>query len=45
MPEYVIERDIGPMVPATDALVLDSSELSLEQVLEIMEREVRRCGT
>jgi cytidylate kinase len=39
------ERDIGPMVPAKDALVLDSSELTLEQVLAIMEREARRCGT
>ncbi len=35
-------RDIAPMVPAPDALVLDSTNLSLEQVVELMEQEVRQ---
>jgi cytidylate kinase len=34
------ERDIAPMVPAADAVLLDSSQLSLEQVVERMEQEV-----
>jgi cytidylate kinase len=36
-------RDIAPMVPAADALLLDSSGLTLEQVVDRMEQEVRRC--
>ena len=35
-------RDIGPMVPAPDALPLDSTRLSPEQVVDRMEEEVRR---
>jgi len=35
------ERDIGPMVPASDAILLDSTHLSREDVVERMEREVR----
>lgn len=34
-------RDIAPMVPAADAILLDSSPLSLDEVVERMEREVR----
>ena len=34
-------RDIAPMVPAKDAIVLDSTGLTLEQVVERMERDVR----
>ncbi|MGF1579209.1 MAG: (d)CMP kinase [Gemmataceae bacterium] len=37
-------RDIAPMVPAYDAVVLDTTQLTLDQVLERMEWEVRRCG-
>jgi cytidylate kinase len=38
-------RDIAPMRPADDAVVLDSTALSPEQVVERMEAEVRRrCG-
>jgi cytidylate kinase len=36
-------RDIAPMVPAADALLLDSTGLPLEQVVDRMEQEVRRC--
>ncbi len=35
-------RDLAPMVPAADAIVLDSTHLTLEQVVEQMEPEVRR---
>lgn len=35
-------RDIAPMVPAADALVLDSTHLTLDQVVERMEQEVHR---
>jgi cytidylate kinase len=36
-------RDIAPMVPAASALLLDSTGLTLEQVVDRMEQEVRRC--
>ncbi|MCI0462058.1 MAG: (d)CMP kinase [Gemmataceae bacterium] len=36
-------RDIAPMVPAADAILLDSTSLTLEQVVDRMEQEVRRC--
>ena len=36
-------RDIAPMVPAADAIMLDSTGLALEQVVDRMEQEVRRC--
>ena len=36
-------RDLAPMVPAPDAIILDSTHLSLGQVVDLMEREVRRC--
>jgi cytidylate kinase len=35
-------RDIAPMVPAADAILLDSTQLSLEDVVLRMESEVRR---
>jgi len=35
-------RDIAPMVPAADAITLDTTGLTLEQVVERMEQEVRR---
>jgi cytidylate kinase len=35
-------RDLAPMRPADDAVVLDSTGLSPEQTAEAMEREVRR---
>jgi cytidylate kinase len=37
-----LERDLAPMVPAPDAILLDSTHLSLEEVVDSMEREVRR---
>jgi cytidylate kinase len=36
------QRDLAPMIPAPDAILLDSSQLTLEQVVERMEQEVRR---
>jgi len=35
-------RDIAPMVPAADAIMLDSTGLALEQVVDRMEQEVRQ---
>jgi cytidylate kinase len=35
-------RDIAPMIPAQDAILLDSTALSLDDVVEQMEQEVRR---
>ncbi|HEV3255551.1 MAG TPA: (d)CMP kinase [Gemmataceae bacterium] len=35
-------RDLAPMIPAADAIPLDSTHLSLEQIVERMEQEVRR---
>ncbi len=34
-------RDIAPMVPAPDAVTIDSSHLSLEQVVDLMEHAIR----
>jgi CMP/dCMP kinase len=34
-------RDIAPMVPATDAVLLDSTPLTLGQVVDLMEKTVR----
>src|SRR5205085_12351833 len=35
-------RDLGPMVPAADAVLIDSTSLTLEEVVARMEDEVRR---
>jgi cytidylate kinase len=37
-------RDIAPMKPAADAVVLDSTGLTLAEVVDRMEQEVRRCS-
>jgi len=37
-------RDLAPMVPAVDALQLDTTHLSLDEVIDRLESEVRRCG-
>jgi cytidylate kinase len=36
-------RDLAPMKPAADALVVDSTHLTLDEVVDLMERSVRRC--
>jgi cytidylate kinase len=36
------ERDLAPMVPAHDAIILDSTNLSLDQVVARMEADVRK---
>lgn len=36
-------RDVAPLVPATDAIVIDTSALNAEQVLNRLEEEVRQC--
>ncbi len=36
-------RDLAPMVPAADAIRLDTTHLSLDEVIARMEQEVRRC--
>lgn len=38
------ERDIAPLKKADDALLIDSSRLSVEQVLEVMENYCREKG-
>ena len=35
-------RDLAPMVPAADAIILDTTHLSLDQVVERMEQEIRK---
>jgi cytidylate kinase len=37
-------RDLAPMVPAADAIVLDSTHLGLDEVVAQMEQYVRRVG-
>ena len=36
-------RDLAPMKPAVDALIVDSTRLTLVQVVDLMEQSVRRC--
>jgi cytidylate kinase len=36
------ERDLAPMIPASDAIILDSTQLNLDQVVERMEQHVRQ---
>jgi cytidylate kinase len=36
-------RDLAPMIPAADAIILDTTQLSLDQVVDLMEQEIRRC--
>jgi cytidylate kinase len=36
-------RDLAPMVPAADALVLDSTRFSLDEVVAHMEQHVHQC--
>jgi cytidylate kinase len=35
-------RDLAPMVPAADAIIVDSTKLGLEEVVDVLEQEVRR---
>ncbi|MSR32787.1 MAG: (d)CMP kinase [Gemmataceae bacterium] len=38
------KRTTGPMVPAADAILLDNSQMDIDQVLALMEKEIReRC--
>ena len=37
-------RDLAPMVPAADAIIVDTTHLNLEQVVERMEQQVRKKG-
>lgn len=39
------ERDLAPMRPADDAIRIDSTHCTLEQIVDRMEQEVRRCLT
>jgi CMP/dCMP kinase len=36
-------RSVGPLKPAADAIVLDTSHLTPQEVIDHLEREVRRC--
>lgn len=35
-------RDLAPMIPAADAIIVDSTKLSLDEVVDLLEQEVRR---
>jgi cytidylate kinase len=37
------ERDVDPLRPAADAIVIDTSDLTAAQVLDRLEEDVRRC--
>jgi len=37
-------RDLAPMVPAADAVLLDTTCLTLDEVVDRMEAEIRRRG-
>jgi cytidylate kinase len=36
-------REVGPLMPAPDAIVIETDDLTQEQVLDRLEAEVRRC--
>jgi cytidylate kinase len=36
-------RDLAPMVPAADAIRLDSTSLTLDELVDRLERDVQRC--
>jgi cytidylate kinase len=36
-------REVGPLMPAADAIVIQTDEMTTEQVLDRLEAEVRRC--
>jgi cytidylate kinase len=36
------ERDLAPMIPASDGIILDSTQLTMDQVVERMEQHVRQ---
>jgi cytidylate kinase len=36
------QRDLAPMIPASDAIILDSTQLTMDQVVERMEQHVRQ---
>lgn len=36
-------REVGPLLPAEDAIVIDTDNLTLNQVIDRLESEVRRC--
>jgi cytidylate kinase len=36
-------RDLAPMVPAADAIRIDTTHLSLDDLIGRLEHEVRRC--
>jgi CMP/dCMP kinase len=36
-------RDLAPMIPAADAIVIDTTNMTVERVVDRLEREVRRC--
>jgi cytidylate kinase len=37
------QRSLAPMAPAADAIILDSTSFTLEQIVDRMEQEVNRC--
>ena len=39
-----VNRKVAPMIPASDAIALDSSHLDIEQVFDIMKKEVINRG-
>jgi cytidylate kinase len=39
------EREVAPLQPAADAVIIDTSNLTLDEVVTRMATEVRRCGS
>lgn len=39
------EREVAPLKPAADAITIDTSGLTLDEVVDRMESEVRRCAS
>ena len=37
-------REISPLVPAHDAVILDTSDMHMNNVIEVMHQEIQRRG-
>jgi len=37
-------REISPLMPAHDALILDTSDMHMNNVIEVMHQEIQRRG-
>ena len=37
-------REISPLIPAHDAMILDTSDMHMNKVIEVMHQEIQRRG-